>query len=547
MEVRHNNEKRLCGPCTVECLAAMKTSVARLCADLRIVFGTALVISSVVLLFVSAKANAEIRLPNLLSDHAVLQRQAPIHIWGWASPGAKLIIRFHNQTVSTTADEIGQWTTWLAPEEAGGPYVLAIDGGAHEGNKQLTDVLVGDVWIASGQSNMEMPLRGFPPTAVVKNAKQEIDAANYPMLRLMLVGHKSSDLPIDDVSGQWSRCTPENAKEFSAVAYFFGREIAAKEHIPIGLVDASWGGTPIDSWISLNSLGGNPALLSAFQNRAKFADQQTNLSAKIAAERASDAAAKAEGKPAPIHPWHPEEGSWLPAGLYNGMIAPLTPLSIKGFLWYQGETDSSPLRAPHYSTLFPALILDWRTHFEQGNLPFLFVQISSFDSPGEDWGSIRDAQRRTLDVANTAMAVSLDVGDPKNVHPSDKQTVSARLASAAIGLVYGEYVAYEPPLFREATTEGDRIRVWFDHADGLTSRGKPLEDFELAGSDGHFVNASAMIQGETILVNAPGLLHPRYVRYGWRNVVQSWFYSQQGIPGSTFTSEETPADYGPGR
>jgi len=485
-------------------------------------------------------ARAEIKLPNLLSDHAVLQRESPIHLWGWATPGAKLTIRFHNQIASATADELGQWATWLAPEDAGGPYVLDIDGGAQEGKRELSDLMVGDVWIASGQSNMEMPLSGFPPTAFVNNADSEIKAADNPMLRLLLVEHKSSDIPLQNISGQWSQCTPETASKFSAVAYFFGREIAEKERVAIGLIDASWGGTPIDSWISLDTLGNNPSLFSAFSNRAKFADQQANLSAQIAAERASDAAAKAAGKPVPIHPWHPEEVSWLPAGLYNGMIAPLSNMSIKGFLWYQGETDSAPLRASHYSVLFPALIQDWRTRFEQGNLPFLFVQISSFESHGEDWGAVRDAQRRTLSLANTAMVVSLDVGTPGNVHPPDKQTVSSRLALAARGLVYGEHVEYAPPLFRQAAIEGPGIRVWFDNAEQLTTKGKPLEDFELAGSDRNFVAASAVIQGNTIMVSAPGVLHPRFVRYGWRNVVQTFFYNRQGLPGSTFTSEETP-------
>jgi sialate O-acetylesterase len=510
--------------------------------NVRTYYATVLTAGLAILLLIVRTASAEIRLPNLLSDHAVLQRESPIHLWGWATPGAKLTIHFHDQMASTTADELGQWTTWLAPEHAGGPYVLDIDGGVQEGKRDLTDLMVGDIWIASGQSNMEMPLTGFPPTASVKNAENEISAANNPMLRLLLVEHKSSDIPLMDVSGQWSRCTSETATHFSAVAYFFGREIAAKENIAIGLIDASWGGTPIDSWISLDSLGENPALLSAFSNRAKFADQQANLSAQIAAERASDAAAKAAGKPIPMHPWHPEEDSWLPAGLYNGMIAPLSNMSVKGFLWYQGETDSAPLRASHYSVLFPALILDWRTHFEQGNLPFLFVQISSFQSPGEDWGMIRDAQRRTLSVANTAMAVSLDVGTPGNVHPPDKQTVSNRLALAALGQVYGEHLEYAPPIFREATIESGGIRVWFDNANELTSKGKPLEDFELAGSDHNFVPASAVIQGNTIWVSAMGIPQPRYVRYGWKSVVQTWFYNRQGLPGSTFTSEETPID-----
>jgi sialate O-acetylesterase len=458
----------------------------------------------------------------------------------------QLTIYFHDQTTVVTVDDLGQWTSWLMPEHAGGPYVLTIDGGKQEGKREITDVMVGDIWIASGQSNMEMPLRGFPPTAFVQNAEKEIATANNPRLRLLLVQHKSSDVPLQDISGQWSQCTPATASEFSAVAYFFGREIASREHIPIGLIDASWGGTPIDSWISLDSLGSNPALSSAFSNRARFVDEQANLSARIAAEKAADTSARAAGKPTPVHPWHPEEDSWLPGGLYNGMIAPLADESIKGFIWYQGETDSSPERAPHYSTLFPSLIQDWRTHFKQGNLPFLFVQISSFHSPGEDWGMIRDAQRRTLFVGNTAMAVSLDVGNPDNVHPSDKRTVASRVALAARGQVYGEHILYASPLFREATIEPGAVRVWFDNASALSSNGRPLDGFELAGSDHQFIHASAIIQGDTILVSAPGMVQPRYVRYGWSNVVQGWFYNEAGLPGSTFTSEDTPSAPEPG-
>lgn len=491
-------------------------------------------------LIVAHRACAEIKLPNLFSDHAVLQRGGPIHVWGWATSGAKLTISFHDQTLHTAANELGEWAASLMPESAGGPYVLTVDGGAEEGKKVVADVMVGDVWIASGQSNMEMPLRGFPPTAFVKNADQEIAAANNPMLRLLLVRHKSSDVPLLDIDGQWSQCTPQTASEFSAIAYFFGREIAATEHVPIGLIDASWGGTPVDSWVSLDSLGNNPALLSAFSNRAKFADQQTNLQAMIAAEKSADAAAQAAGKPKPVHSWHPDEASWLPAGLYNGMIAPLSDESIKGFLWYQGETDSAPERAPHYSTIFPALIQDWRAHFRQGSLPFLFVQISSFHSPGEEWGMIRDAQRRTLFVANTAMAVSLDVGNPDNVHPAEKQKVASRLALAARGLVYGEHVEYASPLFREATQEHGAIRVWFDNASGLNSEGKPPGGFELAGKDHQFVSATAAIQGNTVLVSTHGMPDPQYVRYGWSNVVSSFFYSGAGLPMPTFTSERAP-------
>ncbi len=482
---------------------------------------------------------AEVRLPHALSDHAVLQRDRPIHLWGWATPGARLTAHFHMQDVEAIADPLGKWSLYLKPEPAGGPYALTIAGDGPE--KRVDDLLVGDVWFASGQSNMEMPLSGFPPTAFVKDAAKEIQAASNPRLRLLLVEHKSSDYPVDDVAGTWTECTPQTAAKFSAVAYFFGREIAAKENVPVGLIDSTWGGTPADSWTSLDTLGSDPALLPALASRARFANQQTDLQATIAAEKSADAEAKAAGKPVPQHPWHPYEASWLPGGLYNGMIAPLTRMSVKGFIWYQGETNSSHDRAGEYEALFSAMIADWRMHFAQGELPFLYVQISSFNSPGEDWGTVRDAQRRTLAVAETAMAVTLDVGTADNVHPPDKQTVGARLALAARALAYGDKVESSGPLFREATTELQKngtiaMRVWFDHAEGLGFHGKP-GGFELAGPDHRFVPAEAVIEGSSVLVSSPAQRHPELVRFGWASVVESNLYNSQGLPASTFSSE----------
>lgn len=486
---------------------------------------------------------AQVRLPHLISDHAVLQRDRPIHIWGWAAPGAHLRVRFHGQSVRAEADSLGTWSAWIAPESAGGPYTLTVSGDGPA--VTVSDLLVGDVWIASGQSNMEMPLRGFPGSAVVKNADQEIAAAANPKLRLLVVDRKSSDFPQDDEPDTWTLCTPETAAGFSAAGYFFGRDIAAKENVPIGLIDSTWGGTPADSWVSMDTLGTHPDLQPAFASRALFADRLAKADAQIAAEKREDAAAKGAGQPAPRHPWHPDEVSWIPAALYNGMIAPLTPLSVRGFIWYQGETNSSQDRARYYSTLFPALIGDWRSHFAQGNLPFLFVQIASFNSPQEDWGLVRDAQRRTLTVARTAMAVTLDIGDPNNVHPADKQTVGARLALAARHIVYGENIPYASPLFRQATTElqpdgTTAMRVWFDHADGLTSRGKPMDAFELAGADHHFMPAQARMDGETVVVSSESVPHPVYVRYGWMGVVPDNLYNAAGLPASTFTSEPDP-------
>lgn len=488
---------------------------------------------------------AEVRLPKIFSDHAVLQRERPVHVWGTATPGANLQVMFHGQRAVAQADRLGNWSAYLAPEKAGGPYTLSVTGDGAE--KTASDVLVGDVWFASGQSNMEMPLNGFPPSAAVKDAEKEIAAATNPRLRLLVAEHKSSDVPLKDAAGSWTECTPETARNFSAVAYFFGRALAETEKVPIGLIDSTWGGTPADSWISLQSLGSQPGLLPALASRARFADEQADLDATIAAEQREDKEAKEAGKPAPTHSWHPYQTSWLPAGLYNGMVAPFTPYTLKGFLWYQGETNSAHDRAPYYGTLFTALIADWRSHFDQGTLPFLYVQISSFFSPGEDWGRVRDEQRRTLAVANTAMVVSLDVGEAANVHPADKQTVGKRLALAARSLAYGEALEYSGPVYREATAEnlsGDThgLRVWFNHAEGLTYRADMGGSFEIAGEDHRFVAAQAVVQGQSVLVTSRECPNPRFVRYGWVSVVKDTLVNGAGLPTSTFTSERNPVN-----
>ena len=483
---------------------------------------------------------AEVRLPNAVSDHAVLQRGGPIHIWGWATSGAHLTAHFHQQTITADANTLGKWSLYLKPESAGGPYTLSISGDGAV--KTVSDLLVGDVWLASGQSNMEFPLAGFN-NAPMNDSAKEIAAATNPKLRLLLIPARGSDFPLNDVGATWTQCTPETAKSFSAVAYYFGREIAERENVPIGLIDSTWGGTPADSWTSLDTLGSDPALLPAFASRAAFAAPYADFADVDAAEKRENEEARAAGKPAPKHSWHPDPTSWSPAGIYNGMIAPLTPLSLKGFLWYQGETNSAHDRAPYYGHLFSSLIGDWRAHFAQGNLPFLYVQISSFNSPGEDWGTVRDQQRRSLAVANTAMAVTLDVGQSDNVHPPDKKTVAARLTLAARTLVYGAHVHYIGPTLHQVTPEPlpdgtTAMRVWFDHAEGLTTRSKSLNSFEVAGADHLFVPAQASIEGTTVLVQAKSVAAPMYVRFGWSGYVADNLYNADGLPASTFTSEQ---------
>lgn len=257
-------------------------------------------------------------------------------------------------------------------------------------------------------------------------------------------------------------------------------------------------------------------------------------------EQREDEAAHAAGRFAPQRPWKPFEESWIPSGLYNGMIAPLSHFTIRGVIWYQGESNSTDARADDYAPLFTALIEDWRMHFAQGDFPFLFVQISSSDAPGEHWGIVRDAQRRALALRNTAMAVSLDVGAEHNVHPPDKQTVGGRLALAGEALAYGAHVPYQGPLPREVTPEAGALRVWFDHANGLATRGQPLAGFEVAGKDHQFVPASADIQGESAVVRSSRVVAPVYVRYLWSNFAAPPLYNKDNLPASTFSNEWFP-------
>lgn len=483
----------------------------------------------------SLTARADVTLPKILSSHMVLQRHLPLHFWGWADPGEKVSVTFHDATASTTADSLGKWSLYLPPQGAGGPFQATITG---KNTITLDDILVGDVWFASGQSNMEMPLMGFPNSAEIKNSAQEISQASHPNIRLLLVKKNATAYPLQDFKDPvaWTTCTPETAAHFSAVAYFFGREIAEKEHVPVGLIDSTWGGTPAESWVSMDSLTASAGFMPVYAEYSQMADEQSDVEALRAADKRADAAAAAAHQPPPNHPWRPDPVSWVPSWLYNAMVAPAINFPIKGVVWYQGESNASPKRAPMYEKVFSELIKDWRRQWAQGSFPFLFVQISSYKA-GNDWGVVRDAQRRTLEIANTGMAVTTDVGNPDNVHPADKQTVGARLALAGRALAYGEDLEYFGPMFREATPEAGALRVWFDHAQGLNSKTPNIPSFEIAGQDHKFVAASARVDGLTVLVTAPEVPDPKYVRYAWTGATVVNLYNNAGLPASTFTSE----------
>jgi sialate O-acetylesterase len=467
----------------------------------------------------------------------VVQRGLPVHVWGKAAPAEAVSVAFRGETRSTTADSIGLWGLYLKPSEAGGPYDLVITG---NNTITLTDILIGDVWVASGQSNMEFGMKN------TMNAATELAAANRPRIRLLHVKNKVADHPLDDLAvWPWVAATPESVKDFSAVAYFFGRDLQDTLDVPIGLIDTSWGGTPAESWTSLHALSADASLMPVFAEWAQMTDDlavtKVRREQELAKWRRDSEDAKAKGTAEPGFPWRSNDaGEWAPAGLYNAMIAPLTPFPIRGAIWYQGESNASRERAPLYARLFETMIEDWRRAWGVGEFPFLFVQLANFKTgPDSHWPHLREAQRQTLELANTGMAVTIDIGDATNIHPTNKQEVGRRLSLAARAISYGEKIEYAGPTFLQATPEGPAMRVSFTHVGGgLASRGGALKGFEVAGADRKYAPADARIDGTSVLAAAPAVGAPVYVRYGWADDPGCNLYNEAGLPASPFQSSK---------
>jgi sialate O-acetylesterase len=486
--------------------------------------------------FFSISACADVTLPSLLADHMVVQRGLPVHVYGMAAPAESISVTFRDETQSTTADNLGRWSLYLSPGEAGGPFQMIVKGA---NTIQLNDILVGDVWVASGQSNMEFSMKELA------NPGPDIAAAKYPKIRLFRVEHRPSDYPRSDVEAKqtWAACTPDSVAESSAVAYYFARDLHQRLNVPIGLVESFWGGTPAESWTSLHSLGADASLMPVFAERSKTVDQQETTLLQLEQEdhyyQKAVAQAKAEGKPVPGRSWHPDFAAWAPAALYNGMIAPLTRFPIRGAIWYQGEANSSE-RAPLYAHLFQTMISDWRRSWDEGDFPFLFVQIANFKTgPDDRWPEVRDAQRKALALRNTGMAVTIDIGDPVNIHPKDKMDVGLRLAGAARAIAYGEKLKWSGPLYRQLTRENHALRVWFDHAGGLSAKGGgAVTGFEVAGADGKYVTADAKIEGSSVIVSSASVSDPISVRYAWADNPTCNLYNREGLPASPFQAPD---------
>jgi len=466
--------------------------------------------------------HADVRLPALFSDNMVLQQGMRVPVWGWADNDEEVTVAFRGKEVRTTAKD-GKWMVRLPAQKAGGPETLEARG---RNTVKISNVLVGEVWVCSGQSNMEWPLnRSWQP-------EPDIAASANPNLRLFLVPKLKSNTPKDDVQAAWKAASPETTRGFSAVAYYFARDLQkALGGVPVGLIGTYWGGSPAEVWMSQAFLESRPGY------------KQDILGGYEAALRKAQASTDGKIKPP----------GWKPAELYNGMIAPLIPFAIKGAIWYQGESNAG--RAEQYRDLFPDMIRNWREDWKQGDFTFLAVQLAPWDrnrkrpleeitaTPVEsDWAELREAQwLATRLLPNVGMAVITDVGDKDDIHPTKKQPVGARLALAAQGIAYKKKIEYSGPIYRKMTVKGGKAIVSFDHArSGLEARDGKLQGFAICGPDRKFVWADAAIEGGRVVVSSPSVSEPVAVRYGWADYPVVNLYNKEGLPASPFRTDDFP-------
>ena len=480
-----------------------------------------------------ALCQADVKLPALIGDHMLVQRDAPVRIFGSATPGESVSVAFRGQSAQTTADPLGKWEVWLQPMKPAAPSEMTI-----KGNNAITvaDVLVGDVWVGSGQSNMQWEVRQ------TNNAEQEIAGAANPEIRLFYVPRKPSAVPVDDVDAKGVVCTPETVKNFSAVMYYFGRQLNQDLKVPMGLIHTSWGGTPIAAWISGPALSANSRLMpfNTFWADviAKYPDAQSQFEQRLKKWEANGKTGPRPG--APMGPGNPHE----PTTLYNGMLAPIVKYTIKGALWYQGETEAGRGQGHIYGEAMMTLVQDWRRAFGQGDFPFFWVQLANFGNASKNghWMKVQEGQMKALALRGTGMAVINDIGEDKDIHPKNKQDVGKRLAITARHVAYGENgFDWASPIYRQSTREGSAMRVWFNNSGaGLKSRdGGPVKGFVIAGADGVYVPADARIEGGTVVVSSAQVPEPRAVRYAWENnPAQANLVNSEGLPASLFRSDD---------
>ncbi|MCF7958113.1 MAG: sialate O-acetylesterase [Phycisphaerae bacterium] len=493
-------------------------------------------------------AVAAVRLPHIIGDHMVIQQEKPVKIWGWADAGEMVSVTLSGQTAKTKAGKEGTWQVKLPAMKADGKvYQMTIAG---ENTITLNNILVGEVWLCSGQSNMEMGV------AICDNSKEEIAAADYPDIRLYMVPKIPSGEPVSDRDATWKACTPETIAQdgwggFTAAGYYFGRELHKQLNVPIGLIQSAWGGTRIEPWTppvgfeqvkALESISKEIVLANLqYRNAVKEQLDEINKWVKATKKALANNSNLPESLTWPMHPLYNNGHPVRPTALYNGMIHPIAPFAIRGAIWYQGESNLG--EGMMYLEKTRALLAGWREVWGQGDLPYYFVQLAPYNYGGDPYRlpEIWEAQTAALKIPNTGMAVTTDISNLKDIHPRNKQDVGKRLALWALARTYNKKnLVYSGPMYKAMTIEAATIRVRFDHlGSGLASRDdKPLDRFEIAGADNKFVDAQAVIDGDSVIVSSDQVKEPKSVRFGWHQLAEPNLMNKEGLPASPFRTSK---------
>lgn len=516
---------------------------------------TSLIASGCALLLWNTSISAEVELPCLFSNSMVLQRDQPIRIWGKAASSSRITVRILDQTHQVTTGEDSRWSVTLTPIPAGGPHKLYIEGDGSE--LMLDDVMIGEVWLCSGQSNMAMTVNG------VHDADTEMAHADLPAIRMFTVKSGHSTEPQEKCEGTWTVCHPLTVSGFSATAFFFGRRLHQELDVPIGLINSSVGGTSIESWTSMSAQTAVPELeprIKAWQEADQSYDAER---AKITYEQQlkdwekQKLAAQEKGVRPPRRPQlhvQPHKDRNYPANLFNGRIHPIVGYTIRGVIWYQGENAANRGFAELYAAQLRTLVTDWRTRWGQGDIPFAWVQLPNFRAAQKEpcetsgWVLVQEGMRKALDLPNTGMAITIDLGESNELHPRNKQDVGSRLAQWALAKVYEKDVTPMGPVYHSAKREGNRMIIQFDHCgSALKSKGDGLKGFAIAGADRKFVWADAKIEHDKVIVWHNDIAEPVSVRYAWASNPVISLYNSADLPAAPFRSDDWPESSGPDR
>ncbi|WP_146072132.1 sialate O-acetylesterase [Bryocella elongata] len=496
--------------------------------------------TAALILSFAAAAFAEVKPNQLFTDHAVLQSGMPVPVWGTADPGERVVVTLGKRTQSAITGPDGKWMIKLGKMSPAGPFTMTIQG---KNTVVVNDVLVGEDWIGSGQSNMAFTVsKKAASFAGMLDEDKEIAAANYPQLRIFMAVTNKTYEPQSEIKGEWKIATPENAAAFSAVAYLFGRDLNQALKEPVGMIVVAFGASTAESWISRPVMSGDPQLrpmLSRFDDLYRFYQSHPNATTDQSPPGPQTINSR-PGKPGPLR--DPVQDQHQPTVLYNGMVHPILPFAMRGVIWYQGESIvGGKAGVALYPHVMETLVKDWRAEWGEGDFPFYCVQLPPLKNPSNN-PMVREGQAKLLSLRHTGMAVTLDVGDPTNVHPKDKEPVGDRLSRIALANVYGKKLEFSGPVYTGMKVRGSEIVVTFKHAEGLTGKGGPLEWFQVAGADGKYVDATAKVRGKTVAVHSDQVPAPVSVRYAWDNYPQGAnLVNSAGLPAAPFRSDSQDA------